>query len=218
MPDRETAVMGTSAALESPSMEPAKPLPGVRTEGAVAALSPEHREVLFGIFTGFYRELGGKWGTTVLADIWQGPNAVMVRELSASPMAPGTAISLISMLANIVQAKPEPTAALLATSGALEALYDLAFAAPVRLDLLPYETLAPTALTREEAAAWVRCCITLSPRQELIQPVVIRTTQGVHLFEFAALKQVWRDSCKFSNPMTRKTVEPKQLMRLTGTL
>lgn len=215
MPEQTSDVLGTA---ETPELTaPSAQGPGA-PDRAPGALSAAHRDVLFGILTSFYKELGGKWGTTVLVDIWQGPNAVMVRELSASPMHPATAVSLISMLANIVRAKPEPNATLLRTSGALEALYDLAFAAPVRLDLLPYEGFSATQLTPDEAQAWARCCLTLAARQDLLQPVVIRDADNVYLFEFAALKQTWRDSCKFLNPMTRKRVEAAQLMRLTGAL
>lgn len=218
MSEHTSDVHSTSAALELPPPMAAGPAAAGGTQAELGGLSDAHREVLVGVFTGFYKELGGKWGTTVLVDIWQGPNAVMLRELGVSPMSPTTAISLISMLANIVQAKAEPTAALLRTSGALEALYDLAFASPVRLDLMPYDALPATELTQDEARAWVRCCITLSARQDLMQPVVIRSAQGVHLFEFSALKQAWRDSCKFLNPMTRKTVSAPEVMRLTGPL
>ncbi len=181
----------------------------------IQALQEAHKQAIFGVFSNFYRELSGKWQTsTVLVDIWQGPNAVMVGQLNADPMSSGVAKSLISMLATIVQSKPEPNARVLAESGALEALYSIAFNAPERLDLLPFTSLPYTTLSQDESRSWVRCCISLLELPKLLEPVVIRTDDSVHLFEFAALKQVWRESFRYINPMSRKTVLASQVMRL----
>jgi hypothetical protein len=93
-------------------------------------------------------------------------------------------------------------------------LYGIAFDGAPRLDLLPYSALAKTALSPDEIRAWVRCCITLNERSHLLEPMVIRTEHSVHLFEFAALKQAWRESFRFINPMSRQPVTAEQLLRL----
>lgn len=174
-----------------------------------------HKKAITDVVAGFYRELSGKWqASQVLVDIWQGPNAVMVEQLNASPMSAGVAKSLISMLDTITQAKLESHTQALRDTGALQALYGIAFGGAERLDLLPYAGLPKTALSEDEARAWVRCCITLAEVHTLHEPVVIRADGAVHLFEWAALKQFFRESFRFINPMTRKPITAQQLWRL----
>jgi hypothetical protein len=198
--------------------QPPTPLASGSTDGegatVGAALTDAHKGAIFSVFSTFYKELTGRWNTTVLANIWEGPNAVMVNQLSASPMRPPVAQSLISMLATITQAKPEPNLEILARSGALEALYGIAFNGQARLDLLDFAALPKTTLTPAEQQHALRCCISLRERDAIEEPVLIRGPAGVHLFEWATLKGAWREGFKFINPMTRQVVRTEQLMAL----
>jgi hypothetical protein len=177
-------------------------------------LTPGQKQAVIGVFEGFYSALAGEMGPAVHVNMWQGPKPIIVAQLDNEPLAPQVAQSIITMLVAILRAKPEPYARLLAEDGALEALYDIAFSYAQRLDVVTFDRLPARSARALPASALLHCCLTAEPLAALKEPVIIASPSATHLFDFGALKALWKENFRIINPMTRQSVDADTLFRL----